>query len=111
MSRQMPEEFERWVDASIYSQKASEIIGNFKDVIFPLEKTKNKTTLENMWKYINMVCTCMLAVRIVTDGCAELQEHLRAGHQQAMGPRRRVECPSSVARVLRRPLCHPRRGR
>ncbi|KAL1736146.1 hypothetical protein EV714DRAFT_242551 [Schizophyllum commune] len=54
MSRQMPEEFERWVDASIYSQKASEIIGNFKDVIFPLEKTKNKTTLENMWKYINM---------------------------------------------------------
>ena len=68
MSRQMPEEFERWVDASIYSQKASEIIGNFKDVIFPLEKTKNKTTLENMWKYINMVCTCMLAVRIVTDG-------------------------------------------
>ncbi|KAL1744793.1 hypothetical protein HDZ31DRAFT_63775 [Schizophyllum fasciatum] len=54
MSRQMPEEFERWVDASIYSQKASEVIGNFKDVIFPLEKTKSRTTLDNMWKYINM---------------------------------------------------------
>ncbi|TRM69506.1 hypothetical protein BD626DRAFT_533140 [Schizophyllum amplum] len=54
MSRQMPEEFERWVDASIYSQKASELIGNFKDVIFPLEKTKSRVTLDNMWKYINM---------------------------------------------------------
>jgi len=52
----MPEEYEKWVDAQIISQKASTHIANYKDVIFPLElKTKQKSVLEMMWKSINLV--------------------------------------------------------
>ncbi|TFK44345.1 hypothetical protein BDQ12DRAFT_672818 [Crucibulum laeve] len=54
LPRTMPEEFERWVDAQLFSEKASSEIGNFKDIIFPLEKTKNKAVLDNMWKFINL---------------------------------------------------------
>lgn len=43
------------MDAQIDSEKAAEKYANFKDTIFPLEKTKNKTVLENMWKYVNLV--------------------------------------------------------
>ncbi|KAG6813367.1 hypothetical protein H0H92_011633 [Tricholoma furcatifolium] len=52
--RTMPVEYEKWVDAQIFSQQASTKYANFKDHIFPLEKTKTKTVLENMWKYINL---------------------------------------------------------
>lgn len=54
-SREMPEKFEQWVDAQVYSEKASADYANFKDIIYPLEKTKNKGVLENMWKYVNIV--------------------------------------------------------
>ena len=50
----MPEEYENWVDAQIYSEKASNSI-NFKDLIFPLEKTRHQTVLDSMWKNINLV--------------------------------------------------------
>ncbi|KAG6920263.1 hypothetical protein DXG01_005032 [Tephrocybe rancida] len=53
-ARQMPADYESWVDAQIFSQKASAKYANYKDVIFPLEKTKTKTVLDNMWKYINL---------------------------------------------------------
>lgn len=53
--REMPEEYERWIDAQIYSEKASEEYGNYKDIIFPLEKTRVKGVLDNMWKYVNLV--------------------------------------------------------
>ncbi|KAG6866749.1 hypothetical protein C0991_011408 [Blastosporella zonata] len=52
--RQMPVEYEDWVDAGIYSREASKKYANFKDAIFPLEKTKTKTVLDNMWKYVNL---------------------------------------------------------
>ena len=50
----MPEEYESWIDAQIYSQRASNNI-TFKDLIFPLEKTKHKAVLDSMWKNINLV--------------------------------------------------------
>jgi hypothetical protein len=50
----MPEEYENWVDAQIYSQRASNNI-TFKDLIFPLEKTRHKVVLDSMWKNINLV--------------------------------------------------------
>ncbi len=52
----MPEEYEDWFDAQIYSGKASEMFANFKDVIFPLEKTRKQAVLDTMWKNINLVC-------------------------------------------------------
>ncbi|KAF8973070.1 hypothetical protein BDZ97DRAFT_1779193 [Flammula alnicola] len=51
--RQMPEEYESWIDAQIYSGKASNMFAAFKDIIFPLEKTRNRPVLDNMWKQIN----------------------------------------------------------
>jgi hypothetical protein len=52
--RHMPEEYESWIDAQIYSQRASNSI-TFKDLIFPLEKTRHKAVLDSMWKNINLV--------------------------------------------------------
>ena len=56
LPRQMPEQYERWLDAQIYSNQASESYANFKDLINPLERTKDPTVLDNMWKFINLVC-------------------------------------------------------
>ncbi|PCH43414.1 hypothetical protein WOLCODRAFT_138330 [Wolfiporia cocos MD-104 SS10] len=54
--RTMPEDYENWVDAQIFSEKASKMYGNFKNIIYPLDKTKSQTVLDNMWKYINLNC-------------------------------------------------------
>ncbi|KAF8904426.1 hypothetical protein CPB84DRAFT_1727744 [Gymnopilus junonius] len=52
-SRQMPEDYEKWVDAQLYSEKASSLFASFKDIIFPLEKTRRQNVLDDMWKQIN----------------------------------------------------------
>lgn len=52
----MPVQYERWLDAQIYSKQASESYANFKDIINPLERTKDFSVLDNMWKFINLVC-------------------------------------------------------
>ena len=53
--RQMPESFEAWVDAQIHSQEASNKFANYKDIVHPLEMSKKKHVLDNMWKYVNLV--------------------------------------------------------
>ncbi|KAF5351689.1 hypothetical protein D9756_007604 [Leucocoprinus leucothites] len=50
---QMPPEFDIWRDAQMMSLRASEEIGNFKDVVFPLAKTMRKAVLDNMWMRID----------------------------------------------------------
>ncbi|ESK96615.1 hypothetical protein Moror_6835 [Moniliophthora roreri MCA 2997] len=52
--REMPPEFQEWVDAQLYSEVAAQKSANFKDHIFPLERTKKADVLNNMWKTINM---------------------------------------------------------
>jgi hypothetical protein len=39
----MPDEYETWVDAQLFSAKASQQYANYKDVIFPLERTTDQT--------------------------------------------------------------------
>lgn len=56
LPRQMPEQYEKWLDAQIYSKQASESYANFKDLIHPLERIKDPSVLDNMWKSINLVC-------------------------------------------------------
>ena len=51
----MPDEYETWIDAQLFSARASQQYANYKDVIFPLEKTKTKQTLDTMWRYVNLV--------------------------------------------------------
>jgi hypothetical protein len=53
--REMPEEYEKWVDAQIISEEASRHIANYKDVISPLTKTRDKNVLETMWKCVDLV--------------------------------------------------------
>lgn len=53
--RNMPEEYEQWIDAQILSGQASDKFANYKDTIFPLEKTRRKDVLDNMWKQIDDV--------------------------------------------------------
>ncbi|KAG6850951.1 hypothetical protein H0H93_005820 [Arthromyces matolae] len=52
--REAPPEYGRWFNAHHFSREASSKVANFKDIIFPLDKTKTKTTLDNMWKHINL---------------------------------------------------------
>ena len=51
----MPDEYETWVDAQLFSARASKQYANYKDVIFPLERTKTKQTLDTMWRFVNLV--------------------------------------------------------
>ena len=51
----MPVEYETWIDAQLFSAKASQQYANYKDVIFPLERAQTKQTLETMWRYVNLV--------------------------------------------------------
>ncbi|OAX37405.1 hypothetical protein K503DRAFT_850462 [Rhizopogon vinicolor AM-OR11-026] len=51
--RKMPEQYEQWLDAQLYSQQASSTYASFKDLIFPLNRTEEKTVLEDMWKLVN----------------------------------------------------------
>lgn len=51
----MPERYELWLDAQIYSKKASESYEKFQDIINPLESTRSQAVLDRMWKAIDMV--------------------------------------------------------
>lgn len=55
LPRGMPDEYETWVDAQLFSAKASQQHANYKDVVFPLDRTKTKQTLDTMWRYVNLV--------------------------------------------------------
>lgn len=55
LPREMPQEYQEWVDAQFQSEAAADRYGNFKDIIFPLAKTKSAVVLGNMWKFINLV--------------------------------------------------------
>jgi hypothetical protein len=59
LPREMPEQYEKWVDAQIYSEIAANKSANFKDIIRPLESTKRAPVLATMWKYINSVSLCL----------------------------------------------------
>lgn len=65
--RQMPEEYEKWVDAQLYSEKASNLFASFKDTILPLEKTRKQNVLDDMWKQINSVRTSGPSIAVLTD--------------------------------------------
>ena len=75
LPRQMPEQYERWLDAQIYSNQASGSCANFKDLINPLERTKDSFVLDNMWKFINLVC-CRDLPQPLIDPPLELQNNL-----------------------------------
>ncbi|OBZ71054.1 GTPase-activating protein gyp1 [Grifola frondosa] len=51
--REMPEEFEDWNDEQILSEEASKSYANFKQVIYPLDRTRKKNVLDDMWKIVN----------------------------------------------------------
>jgi hypothetical protein len=57
----MPEDYEIWIDAQTDSEEAAGKYANFKDMVFPLEKTKEKVVLENLWKYVNLVSQVYLS--------------------------------------------------
>ncbi|KAF7361625.1 hypothetical protein MVEN_00505800 [Mycena venus] len=54
LNPEKPPAYEQWLDAEYLSIEASENIANWKDIIFPLAKSKKRPILENMWKTINL---------------------------------------------------------
>lgn len=55
LARTMPEEYEQWVDAQLFSYRASQKYATYQDAIIPLDKTRTKHVLDTMWKNINLV--------------------------------------------------------
>ncbi len=55
-TRKMPESYESWVDAQIYSKEATELWPNYVDSVYPLEKTRKKEALDKVWSNIDKVC-------------------------------------------------------
>uniref|UniRef100_A0A8H8CPI7 Uncharacterized protein n=1 Tax=Psilocybe cubensis TaxID=181762 RepID=A0A8H8CPI7_PSICU len=51
--RQMPDEYEAWIDAQIYSSRASELFSSFKDTIYPLERTRRPEVIDKLWNQID----------------------------------------------------------
>ncbi|TFK54510.1 hypothetical protein OE88DRAFT_1676255 [Heliocybe sulcata] len=50
--REMPEEYEAWIDAQLFSDKAAKDL-SIRNHAFPLAKTATKSGLETLWKTIN----------------------------------------------------------
>jgi hypothetical protein len=53
--RPTPEELELWIDAQLFSKRAMDATASFKDLVFPLEKTRKLDALQKLWKAINAV--------------------------------------------------------
>ena len=53
--RKMPEAYEAWVDAQIFSKEAAGLWEVYSDLIYPLEKTKRKAVLDQFWQYVRKV--------------------------------------------------------
>lgn len=62
--RGMSLEHEQWIDAQIYSEKASDKYRNLEPLVYPLDKTQDQATLDDLWKLVNFVsdlhsCNCV----------------------------------------------------
>ncbi|KDQ57640.1 hypothetical protein JAAARDRAFT_35330 [Jaapia argillacea MUCL 33604] len=53
LPRSMPEEYEQWVDAQLYSLNAVQESSAIASLVVPLDRTKSRMTLEAIWKTIN----------------------------------------------------------
>ncbi|KAI0645959.1 hypothetical protein C8Q79DRAFT_967138 [Trametes meyenii] len=52
-TRQMPESYENWVDAQIFSQEASELWPFYVDTVYPLDNTRKMGVLKTVWDIID----------------------------------------------------------
>ena len=54
-TRKMPEAYEAWVDAQIFSARATAMWDVYSDLIFPLENTLRRSVLDQFWTYTRKV--------------------------------------------------------
>ena len=52
-----PQEYEDWLDAQYMPSHMKLHVSNWKDMIYPLEKTQDGPVLDAMWFHINIVGT------------------------------------------------------
>lgn len=53
LPRKMPERYELWQDAQLFSKQASECYDSFTDIINPLGMTKDQAVLNQMWEVVD----------------------------------------------------------
>ena len=53
--RELPESYEAWVDAQIFSARATAMWDVYSDLIFPLENTLKRSVLDQFWTYTRKV--------------------------------------------------------
>ena len=86
--RELPESYEAWIDAQIFSQEASGRWMSFADLIYPLDKTQKKATLNSMWTRIKEVCSSRMRHDVPLIFWTELSEYMREDPGPALGHRR-----------------------
>ena len=59
--QKLPEAYEQWVDAQLFSKEAADRWLTFADTIFPLDKTAKKPVLDAMWSKIKQVCVTLVS--------------------------------------------------
>ncbi|KAI0093110.1 hypothetical protein BDY19DRAFT_989781 [Irpex rosettiformis] len=53
--RKVPEDFEKWVDAQLFSERASREYSNFQNMLIPIDTELVKAhVVETIWKYVNL---------------------------------------------------------
>lgn len=54
--RKVPEDFEKWVDAQLFSEKASREYASYQNLLVPIDTELVKPhVVETVWKYVNLV--------------------------------------------------------
>jgi hypothetical protein len=98
----MPEEYEKWVDAQLFSERASREYANFQNLLVPIDvELKKPHVIETIWKFVNLV---HFAPCFVSSGlrahirCPELSRCLRQIDRRTVGFGR---CPIPQAVVAR----------
>jgi hypothetical protein len=61
------EGYEQWLDAHHQSDNASSMYRNWKDLVYPLENTKEQSLLDEMWRLIDSVSTLALSQSQLVD--------------------------------------------
>ena len=51
----MPDDYEAWVDAQLFSENACKEYATFKDQLSPWAMTIGQQQVDTIWKYINLV--------------------------------------------------------
>lgn len=100
--RTMPEEYEHWQDAQLFSNEAVKEYAIIKEMVNPLEMMKKKANVDRLWQQVNYVRIYHSAYKKDSSlmTISELRGQVRAEDSDALGSRGRARKDPHVVRLL-----------